>query len=243
VSFKQPLYTGSVNALAVTRILEEIKAAEEILGKRIKFYQASSSELWGTTPPIQNENSLMCPQSPYGVAKLYAYWITKCYRNSYNMFASNGILHNHESPRRGINFVTRKITRQASRIKLGIINKIELGNLDAIRDWGHSKCYMRAVNMIMEYKDSEDWVVSTGEGHTVREFAEETFKCLGLDFYKYLVLDDSLKRASEVPALIGDSTKIRAILGWKPEITFTQLIKEMVDNDMREAENGLRINS
>lgn len=230
VSFDIPVYTGKINAIGVIRILESIRS----LGlKNIKFYQASSSEMFGITPPPQNENSPFQPVSPYGVAKLYGYWITKAYRSGYGMFASNGILFNHESPRRGETFVTRKITRAVCKIKLGLQDKLELGNLDAKRDWGHSKDYMRAIYMIMQHDTPDDWVVSTGETHTVKEFVQEVFKYLELDWEKYVVINDILKRPNEVPALLGDSTKIRTKLGWKPDVTFEELIKEMVDKDMK----------
>jgi len=239
ISFDIPVYTLDINATGVCRILEGIRK----ICPAAKYYQASSSEMFGVTPPPQNEETKFHPVSPYGVAKLAAYWLTRCYRDGYGLFASNGILFNHESERRGINFVTRKITRLACRIKLGLLDKIELGNLEAKRDWGHSRDYMRAIHMILQHDRPEDFVVSTGEAYSVREFAEEVFKQLGLDFYKYLVNNDSYKRPVEVPYLLGDSTKIRTVLGWKPEVTFQELVKGMIDNDMKEAENELRINS
>lgn len=242
VSFHQPIYTGEVNAIGVLRLLESVKMSQDVLGKQIKLYQASSSELWGITPPIQNEDSKMQPQSPYGVAKLAAYWYTKVYRNSYNLFTSNGILHNHSSPRRGVNFATRKITRTAARIVLGLQDKIELGNLDAVRDEGHSKDYMNAVSLIMEYCKPDDFVIATGEGHSIREWAELAFKHFNLDFYKYLVPNKSLERPSEVPALIGDSTKARTILGWKPEYTYYDLIYEMCEHDYQLAKEEKYLN-
>lgn len=231
VSFKEPVSTAKINAVGVVDLLETIKQAELVLAKKIKFYQASSSEMFGKTPPPQNEDSYFHPASPYGCAKLFSYWATRTYRDSYGMFAANGILFNHESPRRGKNFVTKKITRAAARIALGLQDKIELGNLDALRDWGHSKDYTRAMIMIMEHDVPDDWVVSTGEYHNVRSFAEKVFKYFNLDFYKYLVVNDDLRRPNEVPALLGDSTKIRTKLGWKPEYTFDMLVKEMCDYD------------
>jgi GDPmannose 4,6-dehydratase len=231
VSFKQPIYTAETNAIGVLRLLETVKRAEQILNKQIRVYQASSSELWGITPPIQNEDSKMQPQSPYGCAKLFAYWCVKNYRTGYNMFTANGILHNHSSPRRGVNFASRKITRSAARIALGLQKQIELGNLDSIRDEGHSKDYMRAANLILEHDKADDFVIATGEGHTIREFAEKAFKHFNLNFYDYLVVNEELKRANEVPALIGDSTKARTILNWIPEYTFDSLITEMCLSD------------
>jgi len=235
ISFDVPVYTGDINALGVTRILEGIRKLD--LGEKTKYYQASSSEMFGLTPPLQNEESLFRPVSPYGVAKLYGYHITKCYREGYNMFACNGILFNHESERRGVNFVTRKITRIACRIKLGMLDHITLGNLEAKRDWGHSQDYMRAIHMIMQHDKPDDFVVSTGEAFTVREFAEKVFKYLNLDFYKYLRTNDIYKRPVEVPYLCGDSSKIRNTLGWEPQINFEELVKRMVDSDMKEAIN------
>jgi len=239
VSFKQPIYTSEVNAIGFLRLCESVRRAEQILGKQIRIYQASSSEMWGSTPPIQNEGSSMQPQSPYGAAKLFAYHIGKIYRKSYGMFISNGILHNHSSPRRGLNFATRKISRIAARISLGMADKIELGNLDAIRDEGHSKDYMNAVLKIMEHDTPDDFVIATGEGHTIREFAEKAFAHFGLDFYKYLVSLDLLKRPSEVDALIGDSTKARTALNWQPEYTYDRLVKEMCEYDLAQAKKEL----
>lgn len=238
VSFDVPVYTGNINAIGVTRILEGIRRgiANGLLSKDIKFYQASSSEMFGITPPPQSETSLFQPVSPYGVAKLYGYWITKSYRDGYKMFASNGILFNHESPRRGVNFVTQKIVKTAVAIHKNKTDKIVLGNLDALRDWGHSKDYVKAMHLILQYEKPDDWVISTGEYHTVREFGEEVFKQLGLNFYDYLVIDDAFKRPNEVPALLGDSTKARTLLGWKPEYNFASLITEMLNKELQENE-------
>lgn len=230
ISFDIPVYTGDITGIGVTRILEGIRK----ICPATKFYQASSSEMFGITPPAQNELSSFQPVSPYGCAKLYGYHITRTYRMGYNIFASNGILFNHESPRRGINFVTRKITRAAARIKLGMQTNIRLGNLDAERDFGHARDYMNAVYMIMQHDTPDDFVVATGEKHTIREFAELVFKSLGLDFFKHLIEDDSYKRPNEVPALCGDSEKIRTILGWKPLYSFKELVEEMIANDLAE---------
>lgn len=228
ISFDVPIYTGQVNAIGVTRLLEALRKTKS----KARFYQASSSEMFGITPPPQSESSIMSPVSPYGVAKLYAYHMTRCYRWGYGMFAANGILFNHESERRGVNFVTRKVTLGASRIKLGLQDKLYLGNLQASRDWGHSKDYMRAVHAILQADKPDDWVVSTGEYHTVKEFVIKVFEKLGLDWEKHVVITDDYKRPNEVPALLGDSSKIRIQLGWKPEISFDELVTRMVESDL-----------
>lgn len=227
VSFDIPEYTAQVTGVAPTRILEALRS----LGMTdTKFYQASSSEMYGISPPPQNENTPFKPQSPYGCAKLYAYWMTKAYRTGYNMFACNGILFNHESPRRGETFVTMKIIRAAVRIKLGLQKKVSLGNLSARRDWGHAKDYMRAVHMIMQHEIPDDFVVSTGEYHTVQEFAEKVFENLSLDLNNHIETSDVYFRPNEVPELLGDSTKIREMLGWKPEVSFKELVSEMIES-------------
>lgn len=236
VSFPQPEYTGDINGLGVTRILECIRQGVKngLLNKSIKFYQASSSEMFGQTlTPIKgyNEQSVMTPVSPYGIAKLYAYYMTKAYRSAYNLFAVNGILFNHESPRRGPTFVTKKITRAAVRIKLGLQNTLELGNLHALRDWGHSKDYVRAMYTIMQQEVPNDYVVATGEQYSVLDFLKAVFEYLELDYTKYLKTNEALLRPNEVPNLLGDSSKIRA-LGWQPEYDFKSLVKEMVDSDI-----------
>lgn len=236
ISFDVPIYTGLVNAIGVTRILETLRR----LKSKAKFYQASSSEMFGTSTPPQDENTPMLPVSPYGCAKLYAYHITRSYRMGYNMFACNGILFNHESERRGVNFVTRKVTQAAVRIRLGLQDKLHLGNLDALRDWGHSKDYMNAVHMIMQHDAPDDWVVATGEYHTVREFVERVFEYLNLDWKRHVVVDELYNRPNEVPALLGNATKIREKLGWKPEVTFEQLVKQMVDSDLRDEKNKIK---
>lgn len=233
ISFDIPVYTGDITGLGVVRILEGIRKMG--LVKKTKFYQASSSEMFGITPPPQKEDTPFQPVSPYGCAKLYGYWITKSYRSGYGMFASNGILFNHESPRRGENFVTRKITRAAVRIKLGMLDKITLGNLDAVRDWGFAGDYVDAIWRILQHEVPEDFVISTGETHTVREFLEEVFSYLGLDPWKYVVTNDTFKRPNEVPALCGDSSKARKLLGWEPKYNFKSLVKLMVDEDYEEA--------
>ncbi len=241
VSFDVPEYTADINALGPLRILEGIRKVG--LTKKTRYYNAASSEMFGLTPPPQNENTIMYPASPYGVAKLFSYNITRVYRQSYSMFASNGILFNHESPRRGVNFVTRKITRLAAKIKLGVLSEIHLGNLEAKRDWGHSRCYMDAVYRILHHTEPDDFVISTGEAYTVREFAEKVFNYLELDFYKYLVNDDRYRRPVEVPYLLGDSTKARTVLGWEPKVSFDELVKEMVDHDYQEELRAIQNNS
>jgi len=236
ISFDVPIYTLDINSTGVCRILEGIKKFG--LTKKTKFYQASSSEMYGATPGPQNEETMFHPVSPYGCAKLAAYYLTKSYRDGYGMFASNGILFNHESPRRGVNFVTKKITRLACKIKLGLLNHIELGNLDAKRDWGFSGDYMEAIYKIMQHDTPDDFVISTGEVHTVREFAEEVFTYLNLDFYKYLKYNDVYERPVEVPYLLGDASKARKVLNWEPKVSFRELVKMMVDYDMSKELKG-----
>ena len=234
ISFKQPVYTLMSNTVGVCRLLETLRQAEQVLGKQIKFYQASSSELFGNTPTPElgyEESSIMSPCSPYGASKLASYWLTKTYRDGYNMFASNGILFNHSSERRGLNFASRKITRGAARIALGLDTKIELGNLDAKRDEGHSRDYMKCVKMIMEHSKPDDFIVATGETHTIRQFAEKAFSYFNLDFYKYVTILEELKRPKEVPHLLGNSSKVRKTLGWSPEFSFDTLIEAMCKND------------
>src|SRR3990167_7691751 len=233
VSFDIPEYTGNITGLGTLRILEAIKDYEEHSGKKVKFYQASSSEMFGSAPPPQNEKTPFEPRSPYGVAKVYSYYTTKNYRDAYGIFASNGILFNHESPRRGETFVTRKITTGLSRVKLGLQNVLTLGNLDAKRDWGHSKDYVEAIWRILQYKKPDDFLISTGETHTVREFVEEVGKHLGYKIKwkgrgldeigvdaktgKVLVKVDPIYfRPTEVDMLLGDSSKARKLLNWTP---------------------------
>lgn len=240
VSFEIPIYTGDITGLGAMRILEGIR---KLNLKNTKFYQASSSEMFGITPPPQNENSPFSPVSPYGCSKLFAYHATRTYRWGYNIFASNGILFNHESERRGLNFVTRKITRGASRIKLGLQDKLSLGNLNASRDWGHAKDYMRAVHMVLQHDKPDDFVIATGIYHTVKEFLSAVFEYLNMDWKEYVIYDDKYKRPNEVPALQGDSSKARKTLGWQPEIDFKTLVKLMVDHDMKEAQKEVLINN
>lgn len=230
ISFDVPLYTGDVVGLGAARILECLRRMKY----KGRYYQASSSEMFGITPPPQNESRAFMPVSPYGCAKLYAYHMTRAYRMGYGLHANNGILFNHESERRGVNFVTRKITRAAVRIRLGLQDKVVLGNLDSLRDWGHSEDYVRAMYMIMQHDTPDDWVVATGYQYTVRDFVKKVFEYLGMDWEKYVVISDEYKRPNEVPSLCGDSTKIREKLGWEPLISFDEIIKRMVDSDWNE---------
>jgi GDPmannose 4,6-dehydratase len=237
VSFDVPEYTGEVTGLGTVRLLEAIREA----GISPKFYQASSSELYGKvveTP--QKETTPFYPRSPYACAKAYAYWITVNYRESYRMFACNGILFNHESERRGETFVSRKITRAATRIKLGLQQKLYLGNIDAHRDWGHARDYVEAMWLMMQADEPDDYVIATGETHSVREFLEEAFGYLDLDWEKYVEIDPRYFRPAEVDLLLGDPTKARTILGWEPKVSFKELVKIMVDSDMKLAEREQR---
>ena len=229
VSFDVPEYTTDVTALGTIRILEAIRE----VGIKPKFYQASSSEMYGKvveTP--QSETTPFHPRSPYACAKVFAYYATVNYREAYNMFACNGILFNHESERRGETFVTRKITRAATRIKLGLQQKLFLGNLDAKRDWGYAKDYVEAMWLMMQAESSDDYVIASGETHSVREFCEETFGYLDLDWKEYVEIDPWYYRPSEVDLLLGDSTKARKELGWEPKVGFRELARLMVDHDM-----------
>ena len=223
-SFDIPIYTGDITGVGQTRMLEALRNVKP----DTKIYFAGSSEMFGASPPPQNEDTVFRPQSPYGAAKLYGYWITKTYRTGYNMFASNGILFNHESPRRGDTFVTKKIVRAAVRIKLGKEKTVFLGNLETLRDWGYAGDYVVAMYLILQAAKPDDWVVATGEKHTIREFAERSFQSLGLDFYSYCDYDDRYARPNDVYELCGDSSKIRTQLGWKPKVNFEQLIDMMV---------------
>ncbi|MBP6820959.1 MAG: GDP-mannose 4,6-dehydratase [Acidobacteria bacterium] len=232
VSFDIPEYTAEVGGLGTLRLLEAIR--ETGLNKT-RFYQASSSELYGKVQEIpQSETTPFYPRSPYGVAKLYAYWITVNYRESYGLFACNGILFNHESERRGATFVTRKVTQAAAAIKLGLQDKLFLGNLDAKRDWGHAKDYVRAMWMMLQQDEADDYVIATGETHSVRELLDEAFGHLELDWQKYVEIDARYFRPAEVDLLIGDATKAKQKLGWQPEITFRELVTTMVDADLAE---------
>ena len=228
VSFDMPEYTGDVTGLGATRILEAIRKT----GLPTKFYQASSSEMFGAAPPPQSESTLFMPQSPYAAAKVYAYYIAKNYRDAYGIFACNGILFNHESPRRGETFVTRKITRAATRIKLGLQKKLYLGNLDAKRDWGFAGDYVEAMWLMLQQESPDDYVVATGQTYSVREFAERVFARLDLDYNEYVEIDRKYFRPTEVDVLLGDASKARRVLKWEPKVGFDELINMMVDADM-----------
>jgi GDPmannose 4,6-dehydratase len=231
VSFDMPEYTGDVTGLGTLRVLEAIRKT----GIQSKFYQASSSEMFGSASPPQNEMTPFEPQSPYAAAKVYSYYIVKNYQKAYNIFAVNGILFNHESPRRGETFVTRKITRAATRIKLGLQDKLYLGNLEAKRDWGFAGDFVEAMWLIMQQDKPDDYVIATGETHSVREFAEKVFQKLELDYEKYIAIDQRYFRPTEVDALLGDSTKAKKKLGWQPKVGFDELVNLMVEADLEMA--------
>ena len=229
VSFDMPEYTGDITGIGTTRMLEAIRRS----GIKTKFYQASSSEMFGDSPPPQNEHTLFRPCSPYAAAKLYAFWMVNNYREAYKIFACNGILFNHESPRRGETFVTRKITRALARIKLGLEKKLYLGNLNAKRDWGYAEDYVEAMWLMLQQDEPEDYVIATGESHSVKEFLEEAFSCTGLDWREYVEVDPRYFRPTEVDSLLGDASKARKKLGWEPRIRFKDLVKLMVDADLQ----------
>jgi len=231
VSFDMPEYTGDVTGLGTLRMLEAIRKT----GINTRFYQASSSEMFGVAPPPQDETTPFEPQSPYAAAKVYAYYMVKNYRKAYNIFSTNGILFNHESPRRGETFVTRKITRAATRIKLGLQDKLYLGNLEAKRDWGFAGDFVESMWLILQQDEPDDFVIATGENHSVREFAEKVFQKLDLDYKEYVETDPRYFRPTEVDVLLGDSTKAQKILGWKPKVSFEQLIDMMVGSDLEMA--------
>ena len=228
VSFSMPQYTGQVDAVGAVGLLEAIRSAEV----NTRFYQASTSELFGSTPPPQNENSYFRPQSPYAAAKLMAYWCTVNYREGYGMHASNGILFNHESPRRGETFVTRKITRAVSEIARGSRKKLFLGNLDAIRDWGYAKEYVETMWLMLQKENSSDYVVATGVGATVRDFANAAFSRAGLDWRDHVEVDERYVRPTEVESLVGDPSKAERELGWKAQMGWKELAELMVDSDI-----------
>lgn len=235
VSFDEVEYTGDVTGLGSARILEAVRA----LGLKSKFYQASSSEMFGATPPPQNEQTPFHPRSPYGVAKVYSYWITRNFRESYGMFATNGILFNHESPRRGEEFVTRKISIGVARIALGVQKNLDLGNLDAVRDWGYAPEYAEAMWRMLQLDEPDDFVVATGTKYSVRDFLTFAFGHVGLEWEKYVRFEESLLRPAEVDSLIGDYGKVRDATGWTPEVLSPELAKIMVDADLEFVEGGL----
>lgn len=229
-SWSQPVLTAEYTALGVTRVLEAIRA----LGKDIKFYQASSSEMFGKVQEVpQKESTPLYPRSPYGVAKVYGHWITVNYRESYDLFACSGILFNHESPRRGLEFVTRKITHTAAKIKHGLTNELRLGNLESRRDWGYAGDYVNAMWMMLQQNEPDDYVICTGETHPVREFCEHAFGYLDLDYNDYVVQDPKFYRPAEVDLLVGDYSKAKEKMGWEPTVSFKQLVEMMVEEDMK----------
>jgi GDPmannose 4,6-dehydratase len=230
VSFDVPEYTGEITALGTVRLLEAIRES----GVETKFYHASSSEMFGSAAPPQNESTPFQPRSPYAAAKLYAHWMTVNYREGYNLFAANGILFNHESPRRGETFVTRKITKAAARIKIGIQDKLFLGNLDAQRDWGYAGDYIEAIWRILQQPKAADYVIATGETHSVRDFLDEAFSYLDLDWKKYVEIDPRYYRPTEVDVLKGDYSKAKLELGWEPKVHFKQLVRKMIDHDLQD---------
>jgi GDPmannose 4,6-dehydratase len=237
VSFDVPEYTAEVTGVGTVRLLEAIRES----GIHPRFYQASSSELFGSSPAPQSETTPFHPRSPYGVAKLYSFWITVNYRESYEMFACNGILFNHESPRRGETFVTRKVTRAAARIKLGMQDKLFLGNLDARRDWGFAGDYVEAMWLMLQQEKPDDFVIATGECHTIRELLDEAFKHVDVDWKKHVEIDPRYYRPAEVDELRGDMSKAKRLLGWEPKVKFAELIEMMVKADLADLEkNGDR---
>ncbi len=236
-SWAQPVFTGETTALGVTRMLDAVR----IVDPSIRFYQASSSEMFGKVLEVpQSEDTPFYPRSPYGVAKVYGHWITVNYRESYDMFACSGILFNHESPRRGLEFVTRKIANGVVRIKLGLDEELRLGNLDAQRDWGFAGDYVEAMWLMLQQEQPDDYVVATGETHAVREFCELAFAHVGLDYRDYIVQDERFMRPAEVDLLIGNPAKAKAALGWQPKTPFPNLVRMMVDADMQQLKEQTR---
>ncbi len=233
-SFSQPVLTGEFTALGVTRLLEAIRHVKP----DARFYQASSSEMFGKVVEVpQRETTPFYPRSPYGVAKVYGHWITVNYRESYGMFACSGILFNHESPRRGLEFVTHKVTHAAARIKLGLQRELRLGNLEARRDWGYAGDYVRGMWLMLQQDQPDDYVLATGETHSVRELCEMAFGHVGLDWRDYVVVDPKHYRPAEVDLLVGDASKARRVLGWEPSVNFEQLVRMMVDADLQALQN------
>ena len=236
-SFRQPVLTGEITALGVTRLLDAIR----IVDPEIRFYQASSSEMFGKVQEVpQTEATPFYPRSPYGVAKLYGHWITVNYRESYGLHASSGILFNHESPRRGLEFVTRKVSDGVARIKLGLATELVLGNIDAKRDWGFAGDYVRAMWLMLQQETPDDFVIATGETHSVRELCEAAFAHVGLDYERYVRTDPALVRPAEVDLLVGDASKARRELGWEPTVSFGELVAQMVDADVERLEEAIR---
>jgi GDPmannose 4,6-dehydratase len=232
VSFQQPEYTADIDGLGTLRLLEAIRDYRERTGEDLRFYQAGTSEMFGASPPPQSESTPFYPRSPYAAAKVMAFHLVRNYREAYGLNASNGILFNHESERRGETFVTRKITRAASRIKLGMQEKLFLGNLDAVRDWGHAADYVEAMWLMLQQEEPQDLVIATGEAHAVREFVAATFERLGLDWQEFVATDPRYFRPTEVEHLHGDPSRAKALLGWKPRVSFDELVARMVDHDL-----------
>ncbi len=230
VSFEMPEYTASTDAVGTLRLLEAIRAA----GLDCRFYQASTSEMFGATPPPQNESTAFYPRSPYGAAKLYSHWVTVNYREAYDLFAVSGILFNHESPRRGESFVTRKITLGVASIKLGVADHLDLGNLEAVRDWGYAPEYVEGMWRMLQHDEPQDYVLATGVGTTVREFCQAAFSHAGLDWEEYVRYDKQYERPTEVDALLGDPTRAREVLGWEPRTKAPELAALMVDADIEQ---------
>lgn len=229
-SFQQPLLTGEITGLGVVRLLESMRSFDP----QIRFYQASTSELFGKVQETpQSEKTPFYPRSPYGVAKLYAHWATINFRESYNMFCCAGILFNHESPRRGLEFVTRKITNGVARIKLGLAEQLPLGNIEARRDWGHAGDFVRAMWLMLQREEPEDFVIGTGVDRSIREFCQVAFEYVDLDWQQYVVVDEKFFRPAEVNQLLGNAAKAREKLGWEPQISFEEMVHEMVDTDMK----------
>ncbi|TMF56956.1 MAG: GDP-mannose 4,6-dehydratase [Chloroflexi bacterium] len=231
ISFDQPEYTGNTDGLGTTRLLEAIRAT----GRPTRFYQASTSEMFGLPPPPQNEQTPFHPRSPYGVAKVYAHWMTVNFREAYGMFACSGILFNHESPRRGENFVTRKVTRGVAAILAGRTLRLRLGNLESKRDWGHARDYVEAMWLMLQQDAPDDYVIATGRQWSIRQLVELAFGLVGLDWQKYVEVDQAYFRPAEVPDLRGDPSKAQAKLGWRPKIAFEELIREMLEHDLAAA--------
>ena len=236
VSFELPEYTADADAMGTLRLLDCVRDHVQHTGRAVRFYQAGSSEMFGAAKPPQNEDTPFYPRSPYAVSKVASHWYCINYREAYNLFISNGLLFNHESPRRGETFVTRKITRALGRIKYGLQDKLYLGNLDAKRDWGFAGDYVRAMWMMLQHNEPDDFVVATGESYSVREFLLESFGYAGLDWEKHVEIDPKYFRPTEVDYLMGDASKARRVLGWKPETSFKQLVRMMVDSDLRKAQ-------
>jgi len=237
ISFMTGEATLDYNAIGPYRVLDTLRR----MGANVKYYQASSSEMFGASPPPQNEKTPFLPQSPYGISKVAAYFVTRMFRIAYGMFAANGILFNHESPRRGLNFVTRKITLGVSQLVTGEVQKLYFGNLDAKRDWGFSGDYVEAMWKILQHHEPDDFVIATEEAYTVRDFLREIFGLIGLDWEDFVVIEDRYKRPAEVPALLGDATKAREVLGWKPKVSFKELCRMMLESDLKA--KGLTLDS